>query len=37
MEDSNITEPKVMEVLEWSYDKAINGLTSRERKYISKL
>ena len=39
---NNITESKMMEVLDWSYDKAINGLPGMETvdeladKYITK-
>ena len=40
--ENNITESKMMQVLDWSYDKAINGLPGMEianelaYKYISK-
>ena len=40
--ENNITESKMMEVLDWSYDKAINGLPGMEtvdelaNKYLTK-
>lgn len=42
MGNNNVTESKIMQVLDWSYDKAINGLPGMETadelayKYISK-
>ena len=41
--NNNITEFKMMQVLDWSYDKAINGLPGMEtvdelaNKYIKKI